>query len=240
MIAIGVLLVTTLLKRNKQMRLLMSSEQLVNVIVISIISGIIGGRLLAALSYPQEFNSIIEMLELYKGGFSILGCVLGIMIVTGTYLYKNNISILRTLDIIALYAPLLQSIARVGCFLAGCCYGSHTNVPWAVYYTNPACYAPLYIWIHPTQLYSSILLLSVFGILCLINKRQLRPGMLTSVYLVLMALQRFSLGFIRADRVTTVIFNLSYDQIIALAIIVGAIGFITATHLKVHERYKRI
>ncbi len=240
MIALGVLLVTTLLKRNKQMRLLMSSEQLTNMIVISIMGGIIGGRLLTALSYPEEFNSIIEVFQLYKGGFSILGCLLGIIIVTGTYLYRNNISPLKTLDIIALYAPILQSISRIGCFLAGCCYGTPSNVPWAINYTNPACYAPLHIWLHPTQLYSSILLLGIFGILYLLSKRHLPPGMLLSVYLALAALQRFALGFLRADRAATGIFNLSYDQIIALAIIVGALGFITATHLKIHERYKRI
>lgn len=239
MIALGVIVVTTLLKRDPQTRLLMSFEQLSNVIIMSIISGVIGGRLLTALCNPEQFNSYIEIFQLYKGGFSILGCVLGIFFVTGTYLYLNNISALKTLDLIALYAPLLQAIARLGCFLAGCCYGSHSTMPWAITYTHPACFAPLRIALHPTQLYSSFLLLSIFGIMWVLHKRQFPQGMLLSIYLLLIGLQRFGVDYFRGDRIT-IMYGLSYDQYIAVAIMLISFGYIVAIRLKIHERYKHI
>ena len=50
-------------------------------------------------------------------------------------------------------------VGRLGCFLAGCCYGTETTVPWGVVFTNPLALenvgTPLDVPLHPTQLYEA-------------------------------------------------------------------------------------
>ena len=60
-------------------------------------------------------------------------------------------------------------VGRLGCFMAGCCYGHETNVPWAVTFTNPLARenvgTPLGVPLHPTQLYEAGVEAIILGLL---------------------------------------------------------------------------
>jgi phosphatidylglycerol:prolipoprotein diacylglycerol transferase len=225
MIAIGLALFVWLLQKHPKYKALTLGDKIIDITIVGIIAGLLGGRILFGLSQPEEISSLSDFFSFWNGGFSILGCVLGVLCSIPLYLYYLHVPIIPFLDLIALYAPLLQSISRVGCFFAGCCYGHYTQLPWGVRYTDPYASAPLGICIHPTQLYSSLLLLIIFlGMYYILQNIYTKPGQLTALYLFFIALERFTIDFWRADTLSASPFGItvfSLHQWIAL-IIAGA------------------
>lgn len=193
--------------------------------MISILAGCIGGRFLEVISEPLLYPHWYDWFALWQGGFSILGSIIGVITIVPFYLKKINVPIIPLFDLVAIYAPLCQSIARLGCFTAGCCYGVATKSIFAVVYTNPHTLAAYGIPIHPTQLYSSALLFGIFLFMYFVGQRMCtKDGQLFSLYLTLVTLERFFVDFWRADRI--MIGNiLSFHQIVALCIIMAIIIF---------------
>ena len=199
MIACAIGIFTWFVTRDPRRAKIISTEQLHWMLIIGIISAISGGRILYFLI--DGTYSIQDFFSFWHGGFAVLGSLIGVLCVAPWYLKRNGIALLPFLDLIAIYAPLLQSISRIGCFLAGCCYGKPTSVAWAVTYYHEACTAPLHIPLHPTQLYSALLL---FGIFCLL-KFLLAPickknGQLVSLYILFMATERYITDLFRGDQ----------------------------------------
>jgi phosphatidylglycerol---prolipoprotein diacylglyceryl transferase len=129
-----------------------------------------------------------------------------------------NVPIVPTCDLVAIYAPLLQAIARLGCFTAGCCHGTTTTSIFGIIYTNIHSLALQNITIHPTQLYSSITLLMIFFYMYYrAQYHHQKTGQLFATYLMLVSLERFFLDFLRADRIM-ITQQLSMHQLIALAL----------------------
>ncbi|MCX5925576.1 MAG: prolipoprotein diacylglyceryl transferase [Candidatus Dependentiae bacterium] len=230
-IVIGILLFLFLIRLHPKAVKLNLYMHITDILLISILAGIIGGRLLYIISEPEAEASLFGFLSFWDGGFSILGSILAIIPTLAYYLNRLQIPVLPCLDLLALHAPLLQSISRLGCFFAGCCYGCPVNNTWGLIYTDPQSMAPLHVSLHPTQLYSAITLLVIFLFLyCIAQKIFTKPGQLLSVYLLLVGMERFSIDFWRADRIFYKIpswlpfaaDNLSVNQLISLCIIVVA------------------
>ncbi len=229
-IALGVLITLHLIAKQPKRKQLISVDDLIETFTLGIFIGIIGGRLLHVASSYQQFDSILEIFALSQGGFSILGSILAIVLVMPWYLKRKGIVILPFLDLVATFAPLLQSISRIGCFFAGCCYGRPTDLPWAVIYTDPDTLAPLWCYMHPTQLYSSIILFGIFLFMYVVAQHRFKkPGQLLFLYLMLVSMERFLVDFWRDDREffsSKALKLFSIHQWIALAMITtAAIGF---------------
>lgn len=228
-VAITVGLTTFLfcLHKDKRLNTLINFDLFNNVVTLGILAGIIGGRLLYVIS-EWGYLTLLEACMPWVGGFSILGTIIAITATIPLYLAYLNIPILPLLDLVALYAPLMQSISRIGCFFAGCCYGQPSSAFWAITYKNESI-APCFISLHPTQLYSSIILLVIFLILYYrLQYYCSKPGQLISFYLIGISLERFIVDFWRADRVfadSTLFQILSIHQWIACGIVIGACSF---------------
>ncbi|HEX4068890.1 MAG TPA: prolipoprotein diacylglyceryl transferase family protein [Candidatus Babeliales bacterium] len=224
-IALGIIITVTAIRHNKRFAQLHLQNKYLDIIVIAIIAGCVGGRLLEVISEPLLYPHWYDWFALWQGGFSILGSIIGIIITVPFYLKKINVPIIPLFDLVAIYAPLCQSIARLGCFTAGCCYGVAAQTIFSVIYTNPHTLATCNTPIHPTQLYSSALLFGIFLFMYFIAQyKYTRNGQLFTIYLTLAALERFFVDFWRADRI--MIGNLlSFHQIVALCIILALIIF---------------
>lgn len=220
MIAIGLLIFLFLSHNDKLRAKIISSETFFNSIFFGLISAIIGGRILAVINDWYLFKqNPIEIFLPWIGGFSILGSILGVIIVIPLYLKKKNVPILTFFDLITTYAPLLQAISRIGCFLAGCCYGKivTSSSIWSVTFTNPQCLAPLHVPLYPTQLYSSLASFFIFIFLFIKSKYfKNKPGEILFSYLLLESLARYAVQFWRADQDY-------YSQPIAIAIFIFSI-----------------
>jgi phosphatidylglycerol:prolipoprotein diacylglycerol transferase len=224
-IALGIIITVIAIRRNKRFKQLHLEDKYLDIIIVSIIAGCVGGRLLEVISEPLLYPHWYDWFALWQGGFSILGSIIGIIITMPFYLKKINVPIIQLFDLVSIYAPLCQSIARLGCFTAGCCYGVATNSIFAVIYTNPNTLAACNIPLHPTQLYSSAILFCIFLFMYFVAQRVCtKDGQLFITYLTLAALERFCVDFWRADRIMIGNF-LSFHQVVALCIIIALIIF---------------
>jgi phosphatidylglycerol:prolipoprotein diacylglycerol transferase len=102
-------------------------------------------------------------------------------------------------DIFAPSIAIGHAFGRIGCFLAGCCYGEPCTLPWAVTFTDSRTLAPPGVPLHPTQLYSAIGLLLLFAFLLFLRKKKTFQGELFWTYLLCYSIGRFFLEFLRGD-----------------------------------------
>src|ERR1700730_16604302 len=130
MIAIGLLIFMQLIQKDPRFHQLHLESHFTNIMLVGIVTGLLGGRILFFLIHPSAYQSFIDFFAFFQGGLSILGCIVALLIVLPLYLRSLHIPIIPILDLLAIYSPLLQSISRIGCFLAGCCYGLPTEQPW--------------------------------------------------------------------------------------------------------------
>lgn len=133
----------------------------------------------------------------------------------------------------ALYAilptvPLGQAFGRIGCFLAGCCYGRETDLPIGAIYTAPIGGAPVGTPLLPVQLMEAALCLLLFALLILYDKKTFGKKPLMSapcLYAAGYGAIRFALEYLRGDSIRGFLFGLSTSQwISAAAVVLGAAG----------------
>ncbi len=230
-IALGIIIFNWLITQDKRFTLLNLAGKFSEILIVGALAAFFGGRILYILEDPT-WNDYASLLAFWKEGFSILGSIIGVILIVPWYLKKLAIPIIPFADFVSIYVPLLQAIARFGCFFAGCCYGIPTTVPWAIIYTNSHCIAPLHCYLHPTQLYSASLLFFIFILMYfLFQKIATKPGQLATIYLMLVSAERFTVDFWRADSIMITNFlPLSFAQWVACFIFICAcIGFIYAS-----------
>lgn len=140
------------------------AESRSTVLAAAAVGGAFGGRLLALLENPAQFNW--KHLVLLDGGKTIVGAILGGWVAVEVAKSYSGIH-KRTGDL--LVQPLLfgTMIGRIGCFLAGTAdktFGNPSHLPWAVDFGDG-------VLRHPLQLYEIAFLFAYF---VLVEKGNLR------------------------------------------------------------------
>jgi phosphatidylglycerol:prolipoprotein diacylglycerol transferase len=134
---------------------------------------------------------------------------IAVVILLATWL---RIGALRALDTMALPTLVAMAIGRVGCFLAGCCAGTHTGLPWGAHVDGePGA-------IHPVQLYEAAADMTLVALLARWVPTS-KPGTRLGFAVVSYAGIRFATEFVRAGR--TDVAGLNPVQWSMLAISVG-------------------
>ena len=186
-----------------------------------LIGSLIGGRLFHVFFEEPHFyvNNPLEILALWEGGLTFYGGVIGALANMLYYNYRHHLSSLVIFDIAAQAAAIGLGIGRIGCFLAGCCWGAPTSMRWGVVFNNPLSFCPLRgIPIHPTQLYEAAAGFFIFTYLYWRSRHLAYKGQMFYHGLFLYAACRFIIEFYRADDYRGLLFgnHLSYSQLISL------------------------
>lgn len=182
---------------------------------------LLGARLFEMLYYQLDFFIDDPMLffRFRQGGLASHGAMLGSMLSILLFVRKNKkFTFLWLLDR-SLIAVLLQgAIIRIGNFMNSELVGTVTNAPWAVKFTQVDKFLR-----HPVVLYEAILLLCCFGLFMFIYLKQknLKPLLLTSLFLILVLGGRVLLEFFKEAETVFLIF--SQTQLVSLIGVV--IGF---------------
>jgi phosphatidylglycerol:prolipoprotein diacylglycerol transferase len=169
---------------------------------------------------PRQLLSLAQSGGVYYGGLILA------VIVALWYIRRHRLPMWTTTDVFAPGIALGHVIGRIGCFLAGCCYGKETTVPWSVVFTDPFAFAnagtPLNVHLHPTQLYESgAEALILAGILVLEKRGRAFPGRTFWGYMLAYGATRFVIEFFRGDRGRGLYFGdaVSLSQIISIVLV---------------------
>lgn len=182
-----------------------------------IVGGFIGSKVLYTLAQFAAQGSSVRFSELpvlfMWSGYAFYGGLFGVLI--ALHIMVKHLGKLKLRDMhqmIAPALPLFHGFGRIGCMMAGCCYGvtlAHPIIIFNVVQVN----------LFPTQLVESIYEFLLFGVLYWIGKHYPRFDLLKG-YLLSYAVFRFCIEFVRADTDRGMWFGISTSQWISLMIIV--------------------
>ena len=215
-----------LLKRLKQIHL--DKDTFWNIIFIAFVAALIGSKLLYIVLSWQALGSsfsakILYALKNFRYGFVFLGGAVTAILSLLYYLKKKNLPVLKTADFFVVALPLGHAIGRIGCFLAGCCYGKPTSLPWGVSFTHAHTLVPSQfqgIALHPTQLYESAANLFLFFILQYYYKKPHKTGGVLAAYLIGYSVIRFVIEFFRGDFRGGFLWGISPSQFISVLAVI--------------------
>lgn len=196
-----------------------------------ILAAIVGSRLLFVIVDPGPFlQNPLKIFALWEGGLVFHGGLIAALVTAFFYMRRYRMPWRPTFDALAVGMPLGVTFGRMGCFMAGCCFGKPSDLPWAVQFTHPETLCPVLDYLHPAQLYEALLSLGVFGVVFWLRKRKRFDGQVLLTYFCLAGLVRFTVEFFRAStlidpRGPELIFHMPATQVVAvgIAIISGAI-----------------
>jgi phosphatidylglycerol:prolipoprotein diacylglycerol transferase len=173
------------------------------ILVISVISAVAGSHFLDVLMELLRTGHVPPTVWQIGTGLTEMGGMLTGSLGVYLYLRFNGDKPLPYLDSLALAVPLGLSFGRIGCFLAGCCYGKPTDLPWAITYADPHSFARpiLGVPVHPTPIYMGLAMIALFAWLWRLARRDPAPGTLSAYFWIGYAAIRFSQEFLRADTV---------------------------------------
>lgn len=116
------------------------------------LSGLVGARIVSVfLNLEYYLAHLGKIFALTHAAFSVHGAMIGSLLGALTWCYLRRVNFLEMADMMMPFYAVGYFIVRVGgCFLAGCCYGKVTDVPWAVVMVKVDALPR-----HPVQLYAA-------------------------------------------------------------------------------------
>ena len=191
--------------------------------LVLIVCGLVGARLLYVIIWWKYYaKAPLDILKIWQGGLVFYGGF--IMAVIGGILWmkKNSLPFFRVSDILVPFLALAHSIARIGCFCAGCCYGRAD--PHGIIFKAIGDNIPHL----PTQIYESAANFLNFAVLILFYRYPKRKdGDVLYLYLLNYGVIRTIIEIFRADPERGTILSLSTSTFISMFLIAaGAAGLV--------------
>ena len=219
MIGIGIVAALSLAWRRADRRGI-PQEKVTTVVLLGLIAGFLGAKLLFLIT---ELPDVLRDPLPYLGsdGFVVYGGILAGVPTLWLWCRKKGERLEIWTDLLLPGVALAQGFGRIGCFLAGCCYGRPTASPIGVIFPADSL-APAGIPLLPTQLFSAAGDFLIALALLRLERRNGKDGELLVWYLLLYGTGRFLLEFFRSDpRGTVGVFSTS--QFISLFIVAAGV-----------------
>ncbi len=218
MFMVAVALVTYLMLKRAQ-REGINPDHLLDLILFSIIGGIVGARMFYVVFYEPlvYIKEPLRIFMLQQGGLVFHGGLIGGVIAALLVIKKHKLPAWQVGDLVAPYLALGYGIVRIGCFLNGDSYGLPTDLPVGVVFPGVDDLPR-----HPTQLYSSAAGLIIFGLLIWLRERKAFSGQLFMQFLFLYVTYRTLVETLRDNM--RVLGPVTIAQVVNLFILVTAIG----------------
>ncbi len=222
MIAIGVvcaLIIGTERAKKKGM----DEDIVLSLGLVVLIFGFLGAKLLYCIvEWKQLFTDPLTALS--GSGFVVYGGIIGGVIAAMVYCRRKKVRFLTYFDLVIPSVAVAQGFGRIGCLLAGCCYGCETTLPIGIIFYNSEL-APNGVSLFPTQIFSGVGDFIIALILILYARKPRAAGKVGGLYLILYSVCRFAIEFFRSDARGSV-GVLSTSQFIAIFMLVsGALLF---------------
>jgi phosphatidylglycerol:prolipoprotein diacylglycerol transferase len=188
-----------------------------------IIGAIVGSRLFYVLTNAGYYLAHpLDLLKVWQGGLTFYGGFLMAIAVCGYMIRRHRLGVWKTFDLFAPSLALGVMLGRLGCFAAGCCHGRPCDLPWAVTFAHPDSLAPLYVPLHPVQLYASAGALITAVVLYWLRTRKTFDGQLALLWMLLYSASRSIEELFRGDMREDLLLGYPSARIIALAMLLVA------------------
>lgn len=181
--------------------------------------------------HPSEKNCF-AWAQFWSGGFTFYGGLIGATLASWWLFKRDRFPFWKALDMAGMMVPIGLGFGRLGCLLAGCCFGAPTSSGFSLTFPGRS---PASDWqareglidnhllpslpVHPTQVYESGLAFAIaaFHILYLHGRKRFDGHVFVS-FLVLYGFGRFALEFLRSDD-RGGFFGLSTSQWVSLVMV---------------------
>lgn len=185
-------------------------EYAADIVVAAVVGGLVGAKLWYVI-VAGDLDALFR-----RGGFVWYGGLIGGIVAVLVNGWRLKVPARYTMEITAAPLALGYAIGRVGCFLVNDDYGIPTTLPWGLKFphglppstvaeltrmnvTFPAGTDPnLVVAVHPTQIYETVMMFLVFAVLWRLRDHRHAIGWRFGVYLLLAAVERFLVEFVRA------------------------------------------
>lgn len=231
--------------RAKKMKL--KEDAVIDIAIIAVVSGFLGAKLLYIIVNFKEFmRSPLDVLG--SAGFVVYGGLIAGVLCNMIYVKVKKLNFFEYFDLVMPEIALAQAFGRIGCFLAGCCYGRETTLPIGVVFPEHSL-APSGVKLLPTQLMSCAFDFVNMAVLMIIaakfsytvanikkeageeNVKSLRAGDIGSLYCIFYGIGRFAIEFFRND-FRGEVGPFSTSQFISLFIVALGVGLIVFNRLR--------
>lgn len=204
------------------------------------IGGILGAKVYYLALHWQDVaaDPIREITS--RGGLVWYGGLIGGVLAYYLQIRTRKLPMALMYDATAPALAIAYAVGRLGCFLVGDDYGVPTDRWFGIAFPQgsppstagnlrmigvdvPATIPDaMVLAVHPTQLYEIGLALVMFAVLWTWGRKRLRQGQLFSLYMMLYAVERFMIEFVRAkgDRI---VFGLSTSQVVSMLLLTAGV-----------------
>jgi phosphatidylglycerol:prolipoprotein diacylglycerol transferase len=170
--------------------------------------------------------------KFWAGGLTYYGGLIGAAAAAWFLLKRDRFPFWKAADMAGFAVPLGLAFGRMGCLMAGCCFGSVCHLPWAMSFPGGSAaseaqfhehlLASSHMWslpVHPTQVYESAASLAISAVcMTLVLPRKRYDGQVFASFLVLYAVARFAIEFLRRDARGGLL-GLSTSQLLGVALV---------------------
>ena len=196
-----------------------------NAAALAAVGMIIGGRVLYLITILPAIirnwsfitSDLKIALEIVSNGMVFYGGLFGAVITLGLYAKKYKLNVKMFFDYFAPGIPLFHVFGRIGCFLTGCCHGV-VSERFGIAFTNSISSANGVPYL-PVQLMEAFVELILFIVVCRYADSHRGTGKALELYLLLYAIARFALEFLRGDAVRGFVLGLSTSQWISIFVL---------------------
>ena len=222
LIATGAFLVF-LYTQKEAKKLGISTDKTADLFLWAILASFIGGKVFYYLQDPQIYIQNPSKLIPTGSGFVFYGSLLFAIPTMWYFFKKKQIPTRPMLDIIAFAGPIVHSMGRLGCFMAGCCHGLQCDPRYGIVFNHELTAAvPKGVPLIPTQLYEALALLIILALLFYLKAHKKFHGQLFLVYITTYAIWRSFIEILRGDYERGFVIDgyISNSQFISLLLLV--------------------
>ena len=224
-------------RKNKYNYVQITTRHFDDLIVYLVIGIVLGGRMGYVIFYNLEYftHNFLEIFQIWQGGMSFHGGLLGVIISILIYSKKTNTNFYIFADIVSCVAPIGIFFGRIANFINAELYGKISNLPWAVIFPNAGNLSR-----HPSQIYEAILegivLFLLINYLSIKKNLLFKTGYISGLFLIFYSILRiFSEIFREPDTHIGYIFNY-FSLGVLLSLITLIAGFLIVMSIKKNEQ----
>lgn len=198
MLAIGVFAAFFVAERRAK-KIGLDSDKVFDLGVACGVGGIVGAKL---LYFITEWRDLVNGGMTFRDimfGFVVYGGIIGGILAGYLYCRWKKLNFLKHFDLVMPSIALAQAFGRIGCFLAGCCYGKETDAWYGMEFNHSVYYNMIGVKVIPTQLIMSVANFAHFFLLVFLAKKIKKDGVIAGCYLLFYSVGRFLIEYLRDD-----------------------------------------